>query len=88
MNDLGQDIIADVEYVEQKTENIVENIINWRLWEIILHLAVVVLFGYVAYLFVVSPEQRSLTNYLLLLVALAVAVQIHQNINIQLKLQK
>ena len=62
MNDLGQDIIADVEYVEQKTENIVENVINWKPWETILHLAFAVLFAYVAYMFVVSPQQRSLTN--------------------------
>lgn len=77
------EIVQDVQYLEQQTENIISSTLRWEAWEIITHIAVVVLFIYVAYLFAVSPEQRTLTNSLLLLIALAVAVQIHQNINIQ-----
>jgi len=78
----------DLTVMEEKSENVVENVINWQPWEMLLHIAVVILFIFVAYLFVVSPEQRSLTNYLLLLIAFGVAVQIHQNINIQGRMMK
>ena len=76
----------DLKRIEQKTENVLKDILNWQPWEILTHLAAALIFAYVAYLFVVSPQQRTLTNWLLLLIALAVAVQIHQNINIQKRL--
>nr|QBK87325.1 MAG: hypothetical protein LCMAC201_02350 [Marseillevirus LCMAC201] len=67
----------------ENSDNVADNILSWKPWEILLHLAVAVLFIYVAYLLMVNPQERTLTNWLLLLIALAVAVQIHQNINIQ-----
>ncbi len=66
-----------------ENSEIVSNVLSWKPWEILSHLAVAVLFIYVAYLLMVNPQERTLTNWLLLLIALAVAVQIHQNINIK-----
>ena len=87
MNNLEQEIIADVQRAEQKTENVVEQLLNWEKWEVLTHLAVVILFIVVIYMLATSPDQRSLTNLLLLLIALGVAVQIHQNINIKRTMQ-
>nr|QBK88207.1 MAG: hypothetical protein LCMAC202_05690 [Marseillevirus LCMAC202] len=67
----------------ENSENAVNKVLSWKPWEILTHLAVTALFLYVAYLLIVNPRERTLTNWLLLLIALAVAVQIHQNINIQ-----
>lgn len=87
MNNLEQEIIADVQRAEQKTENVVEQLLNWEKWEVLTHLAVAILFIVVIYMLATSPDQRSLTNLLLLLIALGVAVQIHQNINIKRTMQ-
>ena len=67
----------------ENPENVVTQILSWRPWGLLTHLAVAVLFIYVVYLLVVNPQERTLTNWLLLLIALAVAAQIHQNINVQ-----
>ena len=67
----------------ENSENAVNTVLSWKPWEILTNLAIADLYLYVAYLLIVNPQERSLTNWLLLLIALAVAVQIHQNINIQ-----
>ncbi len=68
-------------------DNAVNQFLNWQAWEMITHLAVFVLFVYVIYLLFTSLRERTVTNWLLLLIALAIGVQIHQNINLQKKLQ-
>jgi len=68
---------------KKRTQNPLNKVLDWSVWEIILHLAFALLFIGVIYIFVVHPTDRTLTNWLLLLVSLGIAVQIHQNINIQ-----
>ena len=82
----GQDLRhleKDLRQVEEKTENLLNKVLSWGPWEMLTHLATAVLFVYVAYLLFTNPSQRTVTNWLLLLIAFAVAVQIHQNINLQ-----
>ena len=66
-----------------KKKNLINKIIEWGPWENIAHVIVVLLFFYVSYLIVVNPIERTVTNWILLLIALAVSVQIHQNINVR-----
>ena len=83
LKQVGQRLERGIEKVEDKVENVVTNMLGWSSWEIITHLAVAILFIYVIYLLVVNPQERTVSNMLLLLIALTVAVQIHQNINLK-----
>lgn len=78
-----RDIEGGIAKVEKEGKNIIDAILTWALWEKILHIAVAVVFVVVLYFFLVKPQQRTLTNYLLLLIAMGIALQVHQNINIK-----
>ncbi len=84
----GQEFKKEFEQADQETENILTKFLSWKHWELLTHLAIVILFVCVAYLLYTNPLERTVTNWLLLLIALAVAVQIHQNINVQRGLLK
>lgn len=77
------EVEADVQYVEQKTENIIASVLHWEQWEVISHVALAGLLCFVIYLLVTSPMERSLTNYLLLAIVVGLVVQIHQASNVR-----
>ncbi len=58
-----------------------QSLTEWPEWETLSHLALVVLYIYVLYVMYNDPASRSMTNMLLLMVALAGSTLIHQNIN-------
>jgi hypothetical protein len=59
----------------------VRKIIGFPIWEEITHVAVFLLHIYLFYSLYKHPEERTIGNLSLLLIALALSVLIHQNIN-------
>lgn len=68
---IGQDLRRDVQYVEQKGKQLFH-------LETISHIIAGLLLIYVLYMLVINPQDRSVTNALLLLIAIGVTIQIHQ----------
>jgi hypothetical protein len=59
----------------------VKNIMEYPEWEIVTHIAVILLYVYILYGLYDSPGERNVNNLTLLLIAMSIGVLIHQNIN-------
>ena len=75
--------LTNLQNLEHRVENVVEKALGWRPLAVIGHVVFAALLAYVVYLMVVNRGDRSVTNLLLLALAVGVLVQIHQNINVQ-----
>lgn len=69
------------------TTQAVQKTYKWELGETLTLLVLLCLGVYVLYLLVTKPLQRTVNNWLLLIIALALFIQIQQNVNVVNKLQ-
>lgn len=56
-------------------------VMSWYLWEDLTHIMTMLLYVYIFYLMYKRKGSNTVTEYLLLLIALSLGVIIHQNIN-------
>lgn len=82
MNNFGEEIESGIQYAAEETNDIITSVLHANILLKIAHISMAILLGYVIYLFVTSPMERSLTNYLLLLVVVSITVQVYQNFKV------
>jgi len=56
---------------------------EWSKWEGIMHNILLLLVIYILYLFIVTKQERTLTNILLFTIIISIDTLLHQNINIR-----
>ena len=64
-------------------QNILKEFYEWSNWEGILHNILLLLVIYILYLFIVTKQERTLTNILLFTIIISIDLLIHQKINIR-----
>ena len=66
-----------------KIDGILKNFYEWSKWEGIMHNILLLLVIYILYLFIVTKQERTLTNILLFTIIISIDTLLHQNINIR-----
>jgi len=66
-----------------KIDGILKNFYEWSKWEGIMHNILLLLVIYILYLFIVTKQERTLTNILLFTIIISIDILLHQNINIR-----
>ena len=66
-----------------KIDGILKNFYEWSKWEGIMHNFLLLLVIYILYLFIVTKQERTLTNILLFTIIISIDTLLHQNINIR-----
>jgi len=64
-------------------DTILKNFYEWSKWEGIMHNILLLLVIYILYLFIVTKQERTLTNILLFTIIISIDILLHQNINIR-----
>jgi len=64
-------------------EKILKKFYEWSKWEGIMHNILLLLVIYILYLFIVTKQERTLTNILLFTIIISIDTLLHQNINIR-----
>jgi len=75
-----------IQNVEDDAKSVFHKILEWKHWELVLHLVLAGLIGYVLYMMVMQKGDRTTTNFLLLTIAVAITVGLHQAINLNNKM--
>ena len=66
----------------EKIDEILKKFYEWSKWEGIMHNILLLLVIYILYLFIVTKQERTLTNILLFTIIISIDTLLHQNINI------
>ena len=64
-------------------EKILKKFYEWSKWEGIMHNILLLLVIYILYLFIVTKQERTLTNILLFTIIISIDTLLHQKINIR-----